>query len=319
MIERSRHCISADSDPDRLGAKGHQIPVLAQHVVRLGLERWSRRSPQDAGTDSARGPRRWHSSAPHRFAPPQAADRSPAAGPAPRERPAEGMTAAWPPPRCRRHPAGRSYRARHYPSSATSWLTRGSSLVWVRADICALPQQNRSASPSRAGARHPAPVDLHRCHVHGSSPEHPEASERRSPSRPPTRATGGARRPLGCGRRARRHDRSARRQSDRRPRRRDRARRRGAHHRAPRAAFGRSTSSSTTPRCTGVDRIERLRDDDFEAVLAANLIAPFRLSRAVVREMTAGAAIVNIGAVGRAARLSGRHRLWVGRKRGSRE
>jgi 3-oxoacyl-[acyl-carrier protein] reductase len=44
-------------------------------------------------------------------------------------------------------------------------------------------------------------------------------------------------------------------------------------------------------------RIERLPDDDFEAVLAANLIAPFRLSRAVVDDMPAGGAIVNIGAV----------------------
>jgi 3-oxoacyl-[acyl-carrier protein] reductase len=44
-------------------------------------------------------------------------------------------------------------------------------------------------------------------------------------------------------------------------------------------------------------RIERLSDDDFESVLAANLIAPFRLSRAVVRTMASGGAIVNIGAV----------------------
>jgi 3-oxoacyl-[acyl-carrier protein] reductase len=44
-------------------------------------------------------------------------------------------------------------------------------------------------------------------------------------------------------------------------------------------------------------RIERLAEGDFEAVLQANLVAPFRLSRAALARMSAGAAIVNVGAV----------------------
>ncbi len=44
-------------------------------------------------------------------------------------------------------------------------------------------------------------------------------------------------------------------------------------------------------------RIETLPDGDFEAVVDANLIAPYRICREAVRVMEAGAAIVNIGAV----------------------
>jgi NAD(P)-dependent dehydrogenase (short-subunit alcohol dehydrogenase family) len=44
-------------------------------------------------------------------------------------------------------------------------------------------------------------------------------------------------------------------------------------------------------------RIEKLPDGDFEAVVEANLIAPYRLCREAVKVMDEGAAIVNIGAV----------------------
>ena len=44
-------------------------------------------------------------------------------------------------------------------------------------------------------------------------------------------------------------------------------------------------------------RIERLPDADFEGVIATNLVAPFRLCRAALARMSAGAAIVNVGAV----------------------
>jgi 3-oxoacyl-[acyl-carrier protein] reductase len=44
-------------------------------------------------------------------------------------------------------------------------------------------------------------------------------------------------------------------------------------------------------------RIERLADGDFEAVVEANLVVPYRLCRAAVRAMDDGSAIVNIGAV----------------------
>jgi NAD(P)-dependent dehydrogenase (short-subunit alcohol dehydrogenase family) len=44
-------------------------------------------------------------------------------------------------------------------------------------------------------------------------------------------------------------------------------------------------------------RIEKLAEGDFEAVVEANLVAPFRLCRAAVAAMEDGAAIVNVGAV----------------------
>jgi 3-oxoacyl-[acyl-carrier protein] reductase len=44
-------------------------------------------------------------------------------------------------------------------------------------------------------------------------------------------------------------------------------------------------------------RIDRLADADFEGVLSTNLVAPFRLSREAVAHMSAGGAVVNIGAV----------------------
>jgi NAD(P)-dependent dehydrogenase (short-subunit alcohol dehydrogenase family) len=44
-------------------------------------------------------------------------------------------------------------------------------------------------------------------------------------------------------------------------------------------------------------RIEKLPDGDFEAVVEANLIAPFRLCREAVKVMDDGSSIVNIGAV----------------------
>jgi 3-oxoacyl-[acyl-carrier protein] reductase len=44
-------------------------------------------------------------------------------------------------------------------------------------------------------------------------------------------------------------------------------------------------------------RIEKLADGDFEAVIEANLVAPYRLCRAAVKVMEDGSAIVNIGAV----------------------
>jgi 3-oxoacyl-[acyl-carrier protein] reductase len=44
-------------------------------------------------------------------------------------------------------------------------------------------------------------------------------------------------------------------------------------------------------------RIEKLGEDDFEAVVAANLVAPYRLCREALKAMPDGAAIVNIGAV----------------------
>jgi 3-oxoacyl-[acyl-carrier protein] reductase len=66
---------------------------------------------------------------------------------------------------------------------------------------------------------------------------------------------------------------------------------------AARAAFGVVDVLVNNAAMHRGGRIERLPDDDFEAVLTANLIAPFRLSRAVVRDMPAGGAVVNIGAV----------------------
>jgi NAD(P)-dependent dehydrogenase (short-subunit alcohol dehydrogenase family) len=44
-------------------------------------------------------------------------------------------------------------------------------------------------------------------------------------------------------------------------------------------------------------RVERLADGDFEAVVEANLLVPYRLCRAAAGVMAEGAAIVNIGAV----------------------
>jgi NAD(P)-dependent dehydrogenase (short-subunit alcohol dehydrogenase family) len=44
-------------------------------------------------------------------------------------------------------------------------------------------------------------------------------------------------------------------------------------------------------------RLERLLDGDFETVIATDLIAPFRVCRAVLPRMPEGAAVVNIGAV----------------------
>jgi 3-oxoacyl-[acyl-carrier protein] reductase len=44
-------------------------------------------------------------------------------------------------------------------------------------------------------------------------------------------------------------------------------------------------------------RIEKLADGDFEAVVEANLVGPYRLCRAAVQAMEDGSAIVNIGAV----------------------
>jgi 3-oxoacyl-[acyl-carrier protein] reductase len=44
-------------------------------------------------------------------------------------------------------------------------------------------------------------------------------------------------------------------------------------------------------------RIERLAEEDFEAVLDTNLVAPFRLCRAAVVHMTSGGAIINVGTV----------------------
>ena len=44
-------------------------------------------------------------------------------------------------------------------------------------------------------------------------------------------------------------------------------------------------------------RIEKLPEGDFEAVVDANLVAPYRLCRAAVQVMEEGASIVNIGAV----------------------
>jgi NAD(P)-dependent dehydrogenase (short-subunit alcohol dehydrogenase family) len=44
-------------------------------------------------------------------------------------------------------------------------------------------------------------------------------------------------------------------------------------------------------------RIEKLPEGDFEAVVDANLVAPYRLCREAVKVMDEGSAIVNIGAV----------------------
>jgi len=44
-------------------------------------------------------------------------------------------------------------------------------------------------------------------------------------------------------------------------------------------------------------RIEKLPEGDFEAVVEANLVAPFRLCREALKAMEDGSAIVNIGAV----------------------